>query len=141
MASFRGVLLSVDSGKKAHKHLRSAITPQLFDAVRPSQFGGLPRKATDFASHQARAHLWKCKAQKRSAAILFFDILSCFDRVIRELLFGSTLTQLELAALFSSLNLPPIDLQEFLEAVGSGVLLEARVHPHLCEMLKEAFVG
>ena len=85
-SSSRGVFVANATGKAFHKHIRTLLVPYVEKSAAYSQCGGLKHKGTDIAALTARAFLDKCKAQNRSAAILFADVTAAFDSAIRQLL-------------------------------------------------------
>ena len=85
-ASSRGVFVADAIGKAFHKHIRTLRVPYIERSAAYSQCGGLKHKGTDIAALTARSFLDKRKAQNRSAAILFADVIAAFDSAIRQLL-------------------------------------------------------
>ena len=95
-------------GKRFHKFLRSLLVPNIISCARGMQCGGLPRRSTDFAHHVVKLFLSRCKAVKRSGAILFLDVLNGFDRVIRAIAFMNDYDVLGVAQLYAKLGFPPV---------------------------------
>ena len=87
----------------------------------PLQVGGLPRYPVQFPAHVVRAfQSWQ---RSQSHAVLFLDLREAFYRVCRPLLHDCTPSDIELAAIFKSLGLPPAVFRDFCANVLNGSVL------------------
>ena len=80
------IVLSDLSGKALHKCRRQRLVPTIEAKARPTQMGGLKRRATDFGSLLLRATLDWHMQQGRSTACIFVDIVSAFYNLRRRFL-------------------------------------------------------
>ena len=80
----RGVFVADAIGQAFHKHIRTLLVSYVGKNAAYSQCGGLKHRGTDIAVLTARVFLDKRKAQNRSAAALFADVIAAFDSAIRQ---------------------------------------------------------
>ena len=75
-------------GKPLCKMLAAAIAPRYNSAMPDTQFGATALREADFATHILVTFMEICRKRKKSFIGLFVDLVTAFDRVIRELVFG-----------------------------------------------------
>ena len=114
----RGVLVSDVASKCYHSHLRGHGRAALESHVPDTQCGGMKGRGTDLASLGIRMFFDAAKKKAWSAAVLYVDICSAFDSVVRQFVTGDTMTEHDLVNLVESLCLAPHvkeNLHKFLE--------------------------
>ena len=87
-ASHRGVLTASTMGKTYAKKLRAELLPFLESRVHSSQYGGLPARNTEMATHHARTIMLKAKREKMACAALFMDVKNAFPSLAHVMVFG-----------------------------------------------------
>ena len=86
--SSRGILLADHSGKALAGMVKEKIDPEYVVKMPSTQFGAVPKRGTDQASHIVRSAADAAAMWNFSIVVLFLDLVKAFDRVIRELVFG-----------------------------------------------------
>ena len=137
--AYRGILLSDVSGKKFHKFLRTRLYSNYSKHARSTQCGSVKGRSCAFATQCMRTHLWYARQRKRSAAILFLDVMGAFDAVRRECLFAVAEGDEAVAKIFQGLNLPPEMFDNFKQTLADPTLKVAGTDRHLVELLIECF--
>eukprot|EP00959_Pyramimonas_sp_CCMP1952_P037250 779402-Pyramimonas_sp.AAC.1 len=82
------ILLADHSGKSFVCRMKRSIDPVYNEKMPATQFGAVPRRGTDYASHVVQSMIAYAEKRGRSVCILFADLVKAFDRVLRELVFG-----------------------------------------------------
>ena len=103
---------------------------------------GRPGRGADFAALGGRCFLRLLQRRGLSGALLFWDLVAAYHKVIRQLVFGCSLysSDEEVAFLVKRLDLPPETMPQlaaFLKA-GHGLIAEAGVSDHLSKIVEEA---
>lgn len=106
MKGFRSILLGSHFAKHHHKFLRERLAQLLNVLAIDTQCGGIKHKGTDMANHTVRAFLQLAKLTKTTVAVLFIDIKSAFDSVVRELIMPLITTDTCSADLAERLEIP-----------------------------------
>jgi len=128
----RGILVSDVLGKGYRRGIRNRLAPFCESFSLDTQCGSLLHKGTDFASHLLNSFLDIAKLKKRSAIVLFIDVIAAFDSVIHSFLCDIPLTDEAVLYLIKRLNLPGECYTELCEALKApSVLKEAKVPDHL----------
>ena len=86
--SRKGILLANHSGKALTGMVKEKIGPEYVEKMPSTQFGAIPKRGTDQASHIVRSAADAVMMLTYSIVVLFLDLVKAFDRVIRELVFG-----------------------------------------------------
>ena len=86
--SHRGVLTASTMGKAYAKKLRAELLPFLEPRAHGSQYGGLPARNTEMATHHARTIMLKAKRDKMACADLFMDVKNAFPSLAHVMVFG-----------------------------------------------------
>lgn len=81
--SFRAILLGNVVPKVFHKIVRSRLVQQVQHRLLPFQIGGLPHMSVHFAAHFLQTLRGQANLQRKSSAVLFFDLKSAFYRAQR----------------------------------------------------------
>ena len=115
--SFRGILLLSTVGKVLRAAGRSVVNASYQTSSDVMQLGGKPSQQAIFGSQAVRSFIRLPKQRKQSVAILFCDIASAFYRTLRELAFGATLADEDIAQIARRLNLKPEVLPRLHEAL------------------------
>ena len=137
--SYRDVLVSDIAGKVYHKAVRSRVLPLLGRSALDTQCGGVESRGADFGGHIVRQFLDLGKAQGKSVAVVFVDVVGAFASVIREIVLGGLTEVGQIAALCSKLGLDQALGQEIIElARRGGVIDSVGASPHLMELLRES---
>ena len=76
--SWRRVLTASTMGKAFAKKLRGELLPYLEPRAHLSQYGGLPARNTEMASHHARTIMLKAKCERQACGALFMDVKNVF---------------------------------------------------------------
>ena len=102
----RGIALADFQGKVHHRGIRNHLLPTLLDKAMTTQFGGLPGRGTDVATHIIRALIHDAVLNKRCVAVIFADISAAFYSVIRQLVANVGFSDDQLVALRRRLKSP-----------------------------------
>ena len=86
--SHRGVLTASTMGKAYARKLRAELLPFLEPRAHGSQYGGLPARNTEMATHHARTIMLKAKRDKKACAALFMDVKNAFPILAHVMVFG-----------------------------------------------------
>ena len=86
--SWRGVLTASTMGKSYAKKLRGELLPYLEPRAHGSQYGGLPARNTEMATHHARTIMLKAKRDRQACAALFMDVKNAFPSLAHVMVFG-----------------------------------------------------
>ena len=86
--SWRGVLTASTMGKAYAKKLRGELLPYLEPRAHSSQYGGLPARNTEMATHHARTILLKAKCERQACGALFMDVKNVFPSLAHVMVFG-----------------------------------------------------
>ena len=86
--SHRGVLTASTMGKAYARKLRGELLPYLVPRAHGSQYGGLPARNTEMATHHARTIMLKAKREKQACAALFMDVKNAFPSLAHVMVFG-----------------------------------------------------
>ena len=113
--SYRGILVSSHLAKCYHNTFRAPTLDWHIATADELQFGGIPRKGVDMATHVVKTFLAVAQKHKRPCSIIFIDIKSAYYRLLRCLAIGPTCTTSELATLFATMGLPDILMQELMK--------------------------
>ena len=89
--SFRAILLGNVVPKVFHKIVRSRLVQQVQHRLLPFQIGGLPHMSVHFAAHFLQTLRSQANLQKKSSAVLFFDLKSAFYRAQRSTVVADSL--------------------------------------------------
>ena len=128
----RGILLVDCMGKTLRKTVRQCLVGDAGQYFHETQQGGLPGRGTDLAAHSLRLFIEAAFHHKRSAGVLFVDLVSAFYTVVRELCMTLSTSDEDIAKLFSTLGLPPSAMHELAQKLQEMPILdEAGVDPHL----------
>eukprot|EP00438_Fugacium_kawagutii_P031296 Skav201234 [mRNA] locus=scaffold4162:233341:238470:+ [translate_table: standard] len=122
--SYRGILVSSHLAKCFHNTFRAPTLQWHAATADDLQFGGLPKRGVDFASHSLRAFLSVTRQNGSSSGVFFIDIKSAYYRLLRSLAVGPTCTQRELLEVFRAMDLPADLLYELATAAFSPSALE-----------------
>ena len=134
----RGIALADFHGKVHHKGLRDQLTPCLLNQALETQFGGLPGRGTDVASHVVRALIHDAVLNHKCLAILFADLSAAFYTVIRQLVSNIRLDDLQLSRLFARLKIPPEAIEELRAKVAEkDALSKAGVSDHARHLIAD----
>ena len=90
---WRGILLADVLGKKFRRIQRGWLMPFAAPAIGDLQFGGMPGRGTDMATHVIRLLQEFTTANQMSLAVLFFDCVSAFHSLVRQLLVAQPCAQ------------------------------------------------
>eukprot|EP00969_Alexandrium_andersonii_P092050 4063573-Alexandrium_andersonii.AAC.1 len=123
-SSHRAVVLADAVSKLHHTIGRSRAFPDYARYVAETQFGGMPKRGPDFASHLVRATLRHTAAKRMCGAVLFVDIATAYYAVLRPLVMSCESPGQVLASLREK-NMPEQTLQAIasnLEATAADVL-------------------
>ena len=118
--SSRGILLADHSGKALAGMVKEKIDPEYVVKMPSTQFGAVPKRGADQASHIVRSAADAAAMWNFSIVVLFLDLVKAFDRVIRELVFGWG-------------PHPPVDKTGFLKARGVSDRASAWIIDYLNE--------
>ena len=99
----------------------------MIDLAEDSQRGGLNRTGSDFASHTIRQVMIATKARSWSSAVLFVDLVTAFDSVIREIIMGGKMAPDRLRVNLAKLGLDA-DIIEAVESYAAHEDILMRVH-------------
>eukprot|EP00438_Fugacium_kawagutii_P026052 Skav224814 [mRNA] locus=scaffold21:91531:97434:- [translate_table: standard] len=122
--SYRGILVSSHLAKCLHNVFRAPTLRWHADSADPLQYGGLPGRGVDQASHTLRLFLSLARQAKSSCGVFFLDIASAYYRLLRTLAVGPTCTQAELLEVFRSMDLPKDIVYELATAAFSPDALQ-----------------
>ena len=86
--SWRGVLTASTMGKSYAKKLRGDLLPYLEPRAHGSQYGGLPARNTEMATHHARTIMLSAKRDRQACAALFMDVKNAFPSLAHVMVFG-----------------------------------------------------
>ena len=78
------------------KNISKKLMPCLMEQAIATQYGGLPGRGTDVATHIIGALLHYANLHSKNVANIFADIKSAFYSVIRQLVFNITLDDTQL---------------------------------------------
>ena len=81
--SFRAILIGNVIPKVFHKIVRARLVNDVGLKLLPFQIGGLPKMSVHFAAHFLHCLRHQANLQKKSCAVLFFDLKSAFYRAQR----------------------------------------------------------
>ena len=82
-SSFRAILIGNVIPKVFHKIVRARLVNDVGSKLLPFQIGGLPKMSVHFAAHFLHCLRHQANLQKKSCAVLFFDLKSAFYRAQR----------------------------------------------------------
>ena len=139
--AFRDVMVSDAPASQYHAWIRALVNPYFEQGSRNTQFGSRKLRATAQAAHCVRGWLKLCRMRGSSGAVLFLDVISAFDEVMRELFLGGPPTDDSLAAACKRLGWKAWDFRTFREAAGKCSLADLGLHPHVSALLEEAHRG
>ena len=117
-ASFRGILLLSNVGKVLRAASRSTVNAPYQQSSDSMQLGGKPSQQAIFGSQTVRSFISVAKAKGFSAAILFCDIAAAFYKALREVAFGATVKDEDMALIAKRLNLRPEVLPKLHQALN-----------------------
>ncbi len=138
----RGVLLKDCLGKNFNKILRGAIAPSLGSYMISSMYGGFLERGVDFASLHVKSLIAYSKVRNMSIGILYIDVCAAFESVIRQIVFGPTLSDESIVMLFKMLNFNEECFHEFLRVCQSSpAMIEAGVPQELIDSIASAMDG
>ena len=92
VTAMRGIALLDSFGKIIHALVRSKLLQWSAPRRMPTQFGGFSMQQTLFATQYVRAYANVAAQCHMSSAILFVDVRSAFHCLLREMVFGTTMT-------------------------------------------------
>ena len=139
---YRAILLSSSSGKLYHKFLRGRLGHLLQDTRTELQCGAAPGCGVEALSLLARVVQNLAHAERRSWALMLFDIRSAFYRVVRQLVVAVPDTDAALLRVISTLGLPGEAVQELHSKLRSlAALSEARAGDHLAALVSDILQG
>eukprot|EP00973_Karenia_brevis_P051453 7144988-Karenia_brevis.AAC.1 len=84
----RGILLADHASKGLTTILKDALEPTVNAHMPDDQYGGVPKRGTDFATHLVLTATAIAKLRNWSVFVLFVDLTKAFDRVVRQLVMG-----------------------------------------------------
>ncbi|CAK0837731.1 unnamed protein product [Prorocentrum cordatum] len=93
--NYRGVSLSDNAGKAFCPQLSECIEPRYNSRLPMSQHGAIKGGGTDVAHHLVRAVIEYASLHCLSILVLFIDFVKAFDGIIRELIFGFSVSSQE----------------------------------------------
>ena len=82
------MLTASTMGKAYAKKLRAELLPFLEPRAHGSQYGGLPARNTEMATHHARTIMLKAKRDKMACAALFMDVKNAFPSLAHLMVFS-----------------------------------------------------
>ena len=85
--SYRGVLTASTMGKAYARKLRGELLPYLELRAHGSQYGGLPARNTEMATHHARTIMLKAKCERQACGALFMDVKNSFPSLAHVMVF------------------------------------------------------
>ena len=136
---YRGVLVASVVGKKLHSFWRKGLDPILARRAAGTMCGGIAGRATDIASHIARLTIARAKARSHSVALLFADLVSAFDSVLRQYVMRAGDDEEAVAQLASMLKLPATALHDLTrELAVASAFDESDVPAQLHHVVAEA---
>jgi len=115
----RGVALESHQGKAYGKILRNQVAPQLTLAAFGTQFGGIPGKSVEFASHIVHLFAQRGKHKGRATVELFIDLVAAFYRVLSEEALGPMTTTERQRNLLQRMNWEEADILQFEEHLST----------------------
>ena len=74
MSRGEGCSLRLQWEKAYTKKLRGELLPYLEPRAHGSQYGGLPARNTEMATHRARTTMLKAKCERQACGALFMDV-------------------------------------------------------------------
>ena len=110
--SYRGILLVNCIGKAYRRVLRGELLDNAIKHFTETQFGGLPHRGTEQASHMLRLFLEFHHQRSSSAGVVFVDAVSAFYVVLKQIVMSLEVADEDIAFLFKSLGMPPSALHE-----------------------------
>ena len=87
--AFRGIGLPDENAKISHKETRSQVVGTYEKSCRANAHGGLRHRGVDFASHTLHTIHRCARANKKSSAFFFVDLVSAFDNLDNSSVFGN----------------------------------------------------
>lgn len=81
--NFRAILIGNVIPKVFHKIVRKRLMSSVQPSLLPFQIGGVPRMSVRFAAHFLQCLRHQANLQKKSSAVIFFDLKSAFYRAQR----------------------------------------------------------
>lgn len=87
-SSYRGLLVSDHYAKAFIGKLRDAMTDQVKDETPCDQYGGCVGGGTDYPMHVVKSLIAYAALSSQSVFVLFIDLVSAYDSVVREVAFG-----------------------------------------------------
>ena len=85
---YRNILLADHASKGLAGILQQDANQAYIEHQPESQFGAIPKRGTDMASHTIHSMIDYAAQAKLSILVLFMDLTKAFDRVIRQLIYG-----------------------------------------------------
>ena len=137
--SYRGILVSSHLSKALHNAFRSPTLEWHAKTADSLQYGGLPHRGVDMATHTLRSFLGLAQRHHRSCAVFFLDVKSAYYRLLRSLAVGPTCSHEELAQVISTMGLPPDILEDLWQATTAPSALSATGCPKWLEKYGTAF--
>ena len=119
----RGILVQSAVSKAFHRSLRRLLVRHWTSEALPLQIGGRAGCSASFGSLCSRAVLHFARKQGLSASLIFIDLSAAYYAVIRETLFGKSLSDRPVSEIAAALNLGPDDLQELTRLIEHEAIL------------------
>ena len=94
-SGYRGILLTNSYAKIVHAWARSRLLPTLLSRRTIGQIGGLPAQQTVTGIQLVKLHNVVANSKQLSTATIFVDLRSAFHHMLRELIFATSNTLLQ----------------------------------------------
>ncbi|OLP91297.1 hypothetical protein AK812_SmicGene27032 [Symbiodinium microadriaticum] len=135
---FRSILLASTPGKIQHKVLRNRMVPLLEQHGHPTQAGTVAGVGIEAISLLTRTFQARRSSGKLMWSLVFYDLQAAFYRVVRETLFRSDGTDLEVLQLLRQLGLPPCAAEELVSQLHKIAILPSYgASDHLLEAIAD----
>ena len=137
-ANYRSIFLSDSIAKISHSLLRDRLCETYERLAGISCFGGRPGRSTDHGHHMVQAMLAYAAQKQMPSAHVFLDLSSAFYHVLRQGLFGSTITDVSLCKFLEAAGIQPDELREWERQAAEDFALSTQT-PDVIEFTKDAF--
>ena len=119
--ALREIALSSAIGKAWHRLIRRKASRCTDPLLLDTQFGGIAKRSTDFATAYVRVQLAAIRARRQSAATVFLDVVAAFCQMIREGIFVLPRTREEWLQFLAHAQWHPLDAQNLLSLLGRPI--------------------
>lgn len=134
----RGVTVSDSISKKLHGWYRNALHPYFTEYAHYSLCGGRKGRGTNICSFYVQSFIQAWAVPRTSCAVLFVDLSTTFDSVLRPLLFPTVRSDSDLAHFLARFDMPADILHDLYEHSSSPRLEDAGVNKHLQLLISSA---